>query len=145
MDIAPRLPCDSIGFTSLQQMEAVLRVIDHVFRLALYEYAGVFVFSDVERLAVVSVLKQIVKFLIIDLQEGAVHCIRLVRVCHLDLLQSLEQCLDGSWDDTIFLLVTEKWISCTLLHFVSIEQWTESILIARVVVPMRTKHGESLA
>lgn len=67
-------------------MEAVLRIIDYVLRLAFDEDAGVLVFSDVECLGRVSVLKQVVQLLVVNLQERTVHSETLIRVFVLDHL-----------------------------------------------------------
>jgi hypothetical protein len=67
MYIGSSLPSDSIGLTSFQKGKAVLGIGHNVFWLALYEYACVLVFSDVEGFGPLLVLKKIEKFLVIDL------------------------------------------------------------------------------
>ena len=48
MNISSSLSRDSITLTSLEQLKAIIGIIDYVFRLALNEYACVLVFSDIQ-------------------------------------------------------------------------------------------------
>lgn len=69
MNVRPRLSRYSARLSSLEESEAVSCIGDGILALALYENTRVLVFSDVQRLLSVSVLKQIVEFLVVDLQE----------------------------------------------------------------------------
>lgn len=84
MNIRPRLPCDPVLFTSLEQDEAVIRIGHDVFALSLNKNACMLIFPDIERFIRVPILEQVKEFLVVDLQERAVHC-----VAHATLLLDL--------------------------------------------------------
>jgi len=59
MDVRACLPCYSIGFSSLEQGEAILGVSDHIFALAFYEDPSILVLSDIQSFGGLLVLEKI--------------------------------------------------------------------------------------
>lgn len=72
MNVSLGLPGDPVLFTPLQQHIAVLGAVNYVLTKSLDEYPRELVLSDDQRLTLLAVLEQIVKFLIINLQERAI-------------------------------------------------------------------------
>ena len=90
-------------------------------------------------------MEQVIQLLVINLKEGAVDGIA---VLLLHMSKALEQMLDCSRDDTVFLLVTQEWVCTALLYLEAVPKHvgtvaTHCVLVAHVVVPMRTKHSKS--
>jgi hypothetical protein len=80
VNIRSRLASDSICLTSFEKDKAILSVGDDVFWLAFNKYACVLVFSNVERLCPLFILKKVKKFLVVNLQKRAINGKTLVAI-----------------------------------------------------------------
>jgi hypothetical protein len=69
MDIGTGLPSDTISLTPLEERKTILSRSYNIFRLSFHKYPGVLIFSDIERLRTLFILKKVKEFLIINLQE----------------------------------------------------------------------------
>lgn len=133
MDVTLGLPCNAIPLTSLKQDEAILCAVDHIFTEPFDEDAGELIFTDDEWLGLLSVLEEVVEFLIINLEEGAIDSEAQARLIAADLMQLLEDFIDCLGDDTKLARV--------LKEILSIAHVSHGVLVTEVVLPMRTKHS----
>lgn len=111
------LPSNSAGFSSFKQREAILSISYDVFTLTFHENTRKLVLPNHKRFAVIPVLKQIKKLLIINLEEGAVNSeagilvVSLAFHLHLSSFSHLEfkfseYLLDGTRNDPKFFFVS---------------------------------------
>ena len=75
VNVRSGLSSDSSSLTAFEQSVAVLSIGHRILALALNKDACMFVLANVQRLFTVTILKQIEKFLVVDLQERAVNCV----------------------------------------------------------------------
>jgi len=133
------LSSNSISFATLEQAKAVLGVCDHVFTLALYKDTRELIFSNIERVIWLFILKQIKQLFIVNLQERAINCKFTVAIFVLNLItiKRCEYVLNRPRYNTKLICITE-------IFAFNIASISNSILITRIVIPMRAKHGVSL-
>lgn len=143
MNICSGLSSDSISFSAFQQGEAIICCAHDVFRLSFDKDTSILVLSYVKSSIWLSILKEIIQFLIVNLQKGAVNRKRSAFVLGHHLIYSLKQVLYRSWDYAVLLLFTQEWV--TSLWSKTASQTSHRILMACVVVPVRTKHCESFS
>ena len=135
MDIPFCLSCDPVSFTSLQKYITVLSSIDDILTQTLNEYPGKLVLSDNQRLWILFILVEIVKFFVIDLEEGAIHCEVQFWVDHAHLRKFIKNFIYGLWYDTEF-----TWVIQEIILIVA-----HCILITEIIIPMRAEHCVGLA
>jgi len=75
-------------------VEAVASVANNIFRLSFNKDSCVFVLTDVECLARVTILKKVIQLFIVYLQEAAKDSIALAWVLVLNLLKAQEKMLN---------------------------------------------------
>ena len=114
MNVGLGLPGYSVRFSSLEQSKAVLSGGHHVLALSLYEYTCILVFAYVQCLGLLTILEEIEKFLIVDLQERAVNCVSHLVPNH-DLLEAVEQVLNRPRDDAKLALVRQERITLAIV------------------------------
>lgn len=144
MYVCSRLSGNTISLTSFEQLKTIICCADNILWLPFHKYASILVLSDVQSPVWIFVLKEVVQFFIVNLKEWAINGERSVGVVIHHLINSLEQVLNWTRNDAIFLRFAQKWVSS--LWFKTARQSTHRILIAsHIVIPVRSKHGESLS
>lgn len=73
VDVTLGLSCDPISLSPLEQDEAILCTVDHILTKSFDKYTRKLILSDHQRFGLLSVLKEVIELLVVNLKKRAIH------------------------------------------------------------------------